>query len=241
MLGRRNSRILTETKSFSAPLLFIFICVYLALLSACSDQEAERRISFCKNLGVTEASALEACEKSRETQMQIIGPMLEARRKREILSYNEKIKEFEALSTRDVDKKQYRRTSIRELNVTYDCCFLTFGDIRELEKHALYGKRFAVEGEINFWPRDPESGESFSVDLKDVDDPNNTWRIDVDIESLNREQRRFIRQNCNAYLGHCKGLIYGVIGLLEKDLGGASGDLGMQIEYIDLLAHSLDK
>jgi hypothetical protein len=130
------------------------------------------------------------------------------------------------------------------LNTVYHCCFLNFvDDIEKIKNNALYGKRFVVEGKINFWPRDKESKDSyehFSVDLQDSTDIKNTWRLDVDVESLSREPRRFVKENCDAYFGHCQGRAFGVIGILEKENSYSISTLGMRIEHIEFLPYALD-
>jgi hypothetical protein len=60
-------------------------------LPGCSDEGAHARIATCKMLGITDAQTLKACGKSRETQRQIIDPILAKRKKQEISAYNNKI------------------------------------------------------------------------------------------------------------------------------------------------------
>ena len=213
---------------FSCLLLCCFVC-------GCSDQEAQRRESTCKNLGVTEEIDLKACRRSVEEKNRVIRPLLEVRRKNDLIRYNDQVPKFNALPLEREEDRRYVEMTIEEMNRQHHCCSLKFINDSEAKNHALYGKRFVVEGVLKWWPRDQGADERFSLEERDRSDAKNTWVIDADIESLPRNQRNFLRSNCNAFFSECKARAFGIIGVLDRRISEETGILGMQIERVQLL------
>lgn len=225
--------------AFRRTLLFpiILTACGLAFLVGCSDPQAEQRATICKGQGVTGDSS-KACGRSQEEYKQIMGPIMAQQEREEVAAFNAGL---QTLPSRIIPKDRYEAISLEDLKSKHKCCFLDFTDATKAPKHPLFGKRYRIKGRISFSPTDFESKmvESLSLEVQDHANRENIW-LDVDIESLSREERALIRAQCKAVslFDDCAGEFFGVIGRVK------SGDLeviGLQIEYLEMIPRETKK
>lgn len=213
--------------------VFLTACS-LIMLGGCSDPQAEQRAKICKGAGVT-GELLKACRGSWKEYNRIMEPIRSQREKNEMQEFYRALK---ALPERTIPKDRYETVSLEKLNKEH-------GDLDLLEeskmsKHALFGKRFKVEGRIVYHPTDFEAklDQRFFLEKKDASDHMNTWSVAADLESLGREERAFIKTHCEYLLDDCQGEFWGTIGPIEGD---GFRSLGLQIEYMEIILRDAKK
>lgn len=152
------------------------------------------RAKNCEQAGVT-GEALKACKETEQGYKRVMEPTWAQKEREEMAAFNAAL---QALPARTIPRNRYESTSLGLLNSKYECCFSAFTDATEALKHPLYGKRLHVQGKII---SSKERGESeFWVEAQDTADEKNVWHLDVDIESLTRQERSFIKSQCNVPL-----------------------------------------
>jgi hypothetical protein len=184
---------------------------------------------------------LKACTSTDEGYERIMGPIRAQHEREQVAAFNAALR---ALPSRSIPKDRYETVSLEVLKKN-KCCLNDYTDAIEAPKHPLFGKRFVVQGRIVYFPRDLEEKmeEHQWLELRDATNQEDTWQLEVDLESLSRAERSLIRANCA--FAHCVGEFYGVIGQVEK--GGALEVLhglqarGLQIEYMELSPWELKK
>lgn len=215
--------------------LAVFIFTFLA---GCSDPRADQRAQLCKGAGLS-ADVVQECRRSQEDYNRIMEPIRARQAHKEAEVFNAAVN---ALPSSTVQESKYQRISIEELNNRHQCCFLTFTDARGATEHPLFGKRYSVFGKIRYHEKDSEGkpNDSISIEASDNRDRLNTWHLDADIESLDREERTLIRSHC-VFLytfDDCTDEFFGVIGRIER---GAVEVLGLQVEHMRLMPRRPNK
>lgn len=196
----------------------------LALLAGCSDPEADQRATLCKGAGVTQ-DLLKACKRSWEEYNRIMEPIRARREREDIAAFNASL---HALPSRTIPKDRYDALSLIELSKELDHLYLN--EESKWSKHPLFGKRLRMDAKVQFHPTNFEDKLSEHTTLR-KDDAKTTWQIEADTESLSREERAFIKDQCEYLLEACHAEIYGLIGVVTRDQLPSPG---VQIEYMEI-------
>ena len=183
------------------------------------------RAKKCEQAGVT-GEQLDVCKATEEGFKQIVTSMKQRRQAQKASAFNTAVK---TLMPRAILKSSYEPMSLDVLNVEHHCCFLLdYKSNPQVPQHPLFGKRLRVRGELHYHPTDFKNGAESFLSLETEPDRTRYGYLDVDMESLGREERAFIRANC---LDECVGEFFGTIGPIEN---GRRHILGMQIERMEL-------
>jgi len=219
------------------PSLTILSALSLIVILGCDASDgpirngAKLRAKNCERAGVT-VQALKACKETEEGYKRVMEPIWAQEEREEIAVFNAALR---ALPARSIPKDRYEPISLEVLNSKYKCCFLEFTDATESPKHALFGKRFVVQGMIVYFPTDlkEQQEDHIWLQMQDAVDEKNTWHLDADVESLKRQERTFIKSQCKVpfTFDGCPGQFFGVI---ERVQHGELEVLGLQIEYMTL-------
>ena len=159
----------------------------LAASPGCSDPEADYRARICKEEGVPEVS-IQACKLSRDEFSRIMEP-IRVRQEQEFTAlFNTAVS---LLQTRKIPKDQYVDVSFMQLSSDVD-------QLHQLEEskwlqHPLFGKHIRIKAWIKFSPIDLEESRLFESTRLWIED---SAPVDADIESLSREERAFIKNQC---------------------------------------------
>jgi len=155
-------------------------------------------------------------------------PIRARQEREEIAKFNAAL---DALPLRTIVKDQYESTTLEKLNKEHRD--LDFIEESKMSKHPLFGKRFRVKGEVTYHPTDSENqfSERVALESSDSTDKNNMWSINADLETLNRAERAFVKNECRFLFEPCHGEFFGVIGPTQW---GEVQYLGLQIEYMEL-------
>lgn len=157
--------------------------------------------------------------------------------RKEIAEFNAAL---QSLPSRNIPENRYKGISPETLNKEQSG--LGSSEESKTPTHRLFGKRFRVKGVVGYHPINfkNELPERVSLESWDANDPKNTWGLEADLESLGREERAFIRNQCEYLsLNSCPGEFFGVIGIIRR--GEFLESLGMQIEYIELSPREVKK
>jgi hypothetical protein len=182
------------------------------------------RAKDCEQAGETEVQ-LDVCKATDEGYKLIVTSMKQRRQAHKASAFNTAAK---ALMPRPILESNYEAMSLEVLNAEHHCCSLAYTSHSEAPKHPLFGKRLRVRGELRYHPTDFKTRTESFLSLEKEPDQNTPGYLDVDIESLGREARAFIRANCS---DDCLGEFFGTIGPIEK---GRQEILGLQIERMEL-------
>lgn len=206
-----------------------FILHILVLLGGCSDEQTKDRIRLCKGAGASEQLVKE-CGRSWEDYNRIMLPIRERTEREEVESFNTALR---ALPSPSISISTYEKVSIEELNKKYEGYDLI--EESEIPKHPLFQKRLRIEATVAYHPANNDaqyaSFERITLEHEDRDDANNTWTLNADINSLNREERFFVREHCAYLFEACQGEFFGVIDSVHI---GQLQYLGLRIEYFKL-------
>jgi len=158
-----------------------------------------------------------ACRQNWDEYNRVTGPIRARQEREEVAAFNAAL---HALPLRTIPKDRYEAISLEVLNAQHKCCFLEYTNAIEAPKHALFGKRFRMRGKLTYHPidYDDKMEEYLSLETKDATNALNTWYLDVDAESLSREEREFIRAHCKFLFAfdECIGEFFGAIGRIER-------------------------
>ena len=182
------------------------------------------RAKDCEHAGAT-GKQLDVCKATDKGYKEIVTSIKQMRQTEKAAAFNTAAR---ALMPRPILKSNYEAMSLEVLNVEHHCCSLDYTSKPEAPKNPLFGKRLRVRGELRYHPTDFKNGTESFLSLEKEADQNTHGYLDVDIESLGREERAFIRANC---LEDCLGEFFGTLGRIEK---GRREILGLQIEHMDL-------
>lgn len=183
------------------------------------------RAKKCEQAGVT-GQQLEVCKATEEGFTQIVTSMKQRRQAQKASAFNTAAK---TLIPRAILKSSYEPMSLDVLTVEHHCCFLLKYESKpEGPQHPLFGKRLRVRGELHYHPTDFTNGAESFLSLETEPERKTHGYLDVDIESLAREERAFIRANC---LDDCLGEFFGTMGPIEN---GRREILGLRIEHMEL-------
>lgn len=183
-----------------------------------------QRAKDCEKAGAT-GEQLDVCKATTEGYKKIVTVMKQKRQAQKAAAFNTATK---TLMPRAILKSTYEAISLDVLNVEHRCCSIDYASNPEVPQHPLFGKRLRIRGELRYHPTNFNSRtESFLSVAKELDQSTPGY-LDVDIESLGREERAFIRANCAE---GCLGEFFGTIGRIER---GGQEILGLQIEHMEL-------
>lgn len=198
----------------------------LVLVAGCSDPQADMRAKLCKEAGVT-TDLVKECKRSEVEYNRIMEPIRARQEREEIAVFNATL---HALPSRIVPKDRYESISLEKLNKEHSGLDLI--EESKMAQHVLFGKRFRVRGEIRYHPTDYENKLEDHLSLMD----ETNGYLNVDTESLSREERAFVRNQCN--FDACQGEFFGVMGVARRD---QVQSLGLQIEYMKISPRELKK
>lgn len=227
-----------------------FVALGMALFSGaygCGQvSPQERREATCKFLGASTEPHFSTCARDKNTVQQTREHFLRKKLNSRILLLISKQPKFSST-------EEYQPMSVKGVVETHGIGSITFMTLKEVRGHPLYKKRVSLQGFLNAsepWePEDKEwsytisvhepgaieaskeirperKGEKKSVDLK-------FYSISLDIESLNRHERKFIRDNCD-WPYRCAVTIYGEVDELEDSrIGERFTSMGIVIEHVN--------
>lgn len=182
------------------------------------------RAQSCQQAGVT-GDELKTCISTDQGYRRIMEPIWARQEREEIAAFNAAL---HALPSLTIPKERYEMTSLIELSKELDRLEMT--DVSKWSKHPLFGKRFRMDAEVQFHPTDFESKLLEHTTLS-KSDATSTWQVEADTESLSREERTFVKDQCEPLFEACHGEIYGLIGIITRDHMPA---LGIQIEHMEI-------
>lgn len=212
-------------------ILLIAYCLVALLACDASDgftkDGTKLRAKRCEQAGV-KGEALKTCKGTEEAYKRVMAPIWAKEEREEVAIFNAALR---ALSARTIPRDRYEQSSLEDLNKLYPD--LDSVEQSQMSKHPLFGKRFRVQGIVGYHSIDfkNEHPEGVYFYAEDASDPNNHWDMAVDIESLGRDERAFIKNQCRL-IDECSGEVFGVIGVIGE--GEFLQSLGMQIEYMEI-------
>ncbi len=188
----------------------------------------ELRTKNCERAGATGA-ALKACRDTEQGYNRLMEPIWANQDREEIAEFNAALR---SLPARTIPEAQYQTISLKELDNELEK--LEMIEDSKWSKHPLFRKRFRVEGEIEFHPTNFESklAEHITLGMTEVlNGSTDFWQIEANAESLSKQERAFIKNQCISILEFCRSEVFGVIGVPTRDQVASPG---LQIEYMKI-------
>jgi hypothetical protein len=194
------------------------------------SDEAHQRERECKNWGYADSKSLARCRDSQKEASAVIAPKFRQAALKEVSEFNTHIAALAASGTVASDS-DYPLANIHDVSKALGGMIpLMLGKGRV----ALEGKRFKISGRIITETPDPNDDGGSSDD----DRSEKSWQpqfyqlwgtlskakdvtpdtVNLDIESLNRGERRFIQKHCEmASLTECNATIWGHVGRISQN------------------------
>lgn len=215
--------------ALSSRVIMTIFC--LACLWGCSDPQAKDRARLCEGAGVA-VDLVKECRRSWEDYNRIMKPIAERLEHEEITAFNLALR---ALPPRAIPKARYESTSLAELSKALEP--IEMSEVSNWTKHPIFGRQFRVNAVLQFHATDFESrlSEHTSLGQRDANDAS---QIEVDTESLSREERAFAKTQCDYVLQECHGEVFGVVGVVTRD---QIPHIGLQLEHMEIKPRALKK
>lgn len=204
-----------------AGLLFYFLFIF--------ESDADRREKECKQARV-DAAALQECRQSEAARARVLAAKRDAMRASLVTRYNSALADLAQAPKSSVHPTGYTLTSVGELSK--DTGMTTFGFNTETDaSHPALGRKYKLRGTIHahMLPKELSLSTDTTYIVGEVGNP--LVGVPLDIESLNRVERAFIKDNCDFPVPGCTATLFATVGVLP-----AVG----RIEQIGLVANRVD-
>jgi hypothetical protein len=193
------------------------------------SDESRQRERECKNWGYSDSESLARCRDSQKEADAVIAPKFRQIALKKVAEFNNQLAAF-ARNRTIASESDYAPANIHDVSKALGgIASFTLGNGRV----ALEGKSFKLSGRIITETPDPNEDSGGGDD----DSSDRTWQpqtyqlwsaipkakdampdiVNLDIESLNRDERQFIQKHCGIVsLTQCNGTIWGHVGRINE-------------------------
>lgn len=186
-----------------------------------SQEEAQRQ-SICKNWGYEDPQSLARCARSQADVDAVIAPKFHQAKMKAISSFDEALNKASQNRT-VVSEADYKQAHIAEIEKA-----IGGPNFPSRSSEALEGQKFKLAGRIITQTPDqsdpadaPREWEPQSFQLwGPVPKGDNTMPniLSLDIESLNRDERKFIQDHCDIVsFAKCSAVVFGHVGTVKDE------------------------
>lgn len=207
--------------------------------------DAKRREQVCKDWGFTDEGSLARCRESQEESDIIIGPKVRQAALKAVSAFDQQLGAL-TINKTIAKTENYKSANIGDISKTLG----GIAPILLTNTHfPLEGARLKLVGRLITNTPDPNDEESAERDNAPAWQPQTyqLWSgfskaknvmpimIDLDIESLNRDERQFIRTHCEIVsLTQCNAIVWGHVGRISENENSGFQYRGIVVEQIDI-------
>lgn len=213
------------------------------------SEEALNREKICKHWDYTDDASLNRCRNSDADMNAVITPRYNAAMRKQINDFNLSLAAISKNQT-STDVSGYEHADIAAVSKAIGSIMPIWKKPRD---EPLLGKRLVVEGQIVTDTPQPEDEEGGEASPKWKPRTYSLWGVmpkgknamlpmlKIDIESLNRDERKFIQSNCEIVsFVKCKAVVYGHVGRIEDESDSVIQYEGIVLDQVDIKPDALD-
>jgi hypothetical protein len=201
------------------------------------SEESRQRQQNCKSWGITDEIALQRCAKSEQAERVAIAPAEHRYIIRLVATFNRNLSRLASLKT-TAPTSLYKNV---KFSLVQKICFEAYTHRTGLSRWASENERFVLTGFIvtqtpdprdspEWQPRTYELWPGFNWNAKSLVTP-----IELDIETLGRDEREFIEHFCNMLpYSRCSATIYGRVGTVSQQTDTGLALRGIVADQIDI-------